>query len=139
MLVSAVGNSGTQGLELLELLFDRDQSKQVTDAMIREAAGGGNKRMMELLLLRNQSTEITEEFFEAAAVNRKGAEVIPILLEHNGQIRLSGKVVKVAARRNCKKVVEMLFARADVRAAELLLAAAENLEYGPEVMDFLLT
>jgi hypothetical protein len=34
----------------------------------------------------------------------------------------------------------MLFARAaDVRVAELLLAAAENLEYGLEVIDFLLT
>jgi ankyrin repeat protein len=107
--------------------------------MIKEAAGGGSKRMMELLLLRNQNTEITEEFFEAAAVNQKAAEIIPILLEYNGQIRLSEKVVKLAARQNCKKVVEMLFARAaDVRAAELLLGAAENLGYGLEVMDFLL-
>jgi ankyrin repeat protein/predicted acetyltransferase len=141
VLAGALNGNGA----VMQLLFQRDASIEITEAVVSAAARnpGSGKEVMELLLQRDASIEITEAIVIAAMGNPgNGKEVMELLLQRDASIEITEAIVTAAAgnSHSGKEVIELLLQRdASIEITEAAVsAAAGNSHSGKEVMKLLL-
>jgi hypothetical protein len=133
----------SRSVEVLALLLNQKANQiQITEEVVKVAAGNGRSGLEVMTLLLNQrgdEIQITEEVLKKAAGNSwRGPEVMTLLLNQRGdEIQITEEVVKVAAGNSLKVMTLLLEQRGDQIqiTEEVVKAAAGN---SLEVMTLLL-
>jgi transcription termination factor Rho len=139
--------SKTDGRELIEIFLHRRGDKvKITEQVVEAAAGnskGGMEIMVFLLDRQRDDVTITQRVVEAAARNwESGKEIMALLLDRrvDGFDMSPESVAAVAESFDERAIASLLDWRGDeiTITAQVVEAAAQNMESGEEIMALLL-
>ncbi|KAL4789001.1 hypothetical protein BDV19DRAFT_395460 [Aspergillus venezuelensis] len=145
VITAAAGNLWN-GKDTMALLLDQQGDEiQITEEVVKAAAGNRKDIMALLLDRRGDKIQITEEVVQAAAGNSwNGKDIMDLLLDQRGdEFQITKEVIQAAARNSGdgKEIMALLLNRRgdEIQITEdVVQAAARNLSGGKEIMALLL-
>jgi len=84
--------------KVIKLLLNRAGNMEITEEVMKAAAGNTHESVIDVLLCRGANTRITEGVMQAAARNegREGIEILELLLKQSGNVGITEEVLKAA-------------------------------------------